>query len=322
MVSHHSRFGGKNDARWLPAAGGFWSFVKPVSQAGAVCVIMHIPIASLAMPSMQQCNDGKTGCTHSGVSMLKLVGSLLAFVLLLYAGACVYLYVNQRAFLYFPTPAVHLPDTHSFALQAQGETLKIWRIGQGGNALIYFGGNAEDVAQNIPQFAAMFARHTVYLVNYRGYGGSTGKPTEAGFFQDAIVLYDALRAQHREITVIGRSLGSGVALFLASVREVHKLVLVTPYDSIARIAQRSFPAFPISVLLTDKFDSSSRAAAIQAPTLVMLAEVDLVIPRANSEALIAALINAPAVSVDVVPATDHNSISTDSRYWKRLREFL
>jgi pimeloyl-ACP methyl ester carboxylesterase len=253
--------------------------------------------------------------------MLKLAASFLLFFALLYAGACAYLFVNQRAFLYLPTAETRIPGVQSLNLATAGASLKIWRIGSGEPAVIYFGGNAEDVAFNIPQFTEFFRERSVYLVNYRGYGGSTGKPTEAHLFADALAVYDAVRAQHQSISVIGRSLGSGVAVYLASVRPVAKLVLITPYDSILNIARRNFPTFPVSLLLQDKFESAARAGAISAPTLVMLAHHDEVIPRANSEALIAALSQAP-VKVEVISNSDHNSISADGRYWKRVQEFL
>lgn len=257
--------------------------------------------------------------------MIKFAAFLIVLVIALYAGGCGYLYAYQRAFLYYPTPEFHAPTLPAIRLQTGEQTLKIWRVGSGDKAIIYFGGNAEDVAQNMPQFAATaFADHTVYLVNYRGFGGSSGKPSEAALFQDALAVHDFAAARHRQVTVIGRSLGSGVAVFLASSRKLDKLVLITPYDSIERLAKRNFPLFPVGQLLQDKYDSVSRAPGIRVPTLVFVAEHDEVIPRTHTEALVAALRLAPqaSVKVEVLADTTHNSIGASARYWRLLQEFL
>ena len=88
---------------------------------------------------------------------------------------------------------------------------------------------------------------------------------------DAIELFDRLHAAHPQITVIGRSLGSGVAVHLASVRPVQRLVLVTPFNSIAELAQQRFPLFPVQWLMLDKYDSWRYAPKVTAPTTLVIA---------------------------------------------------
>lgn len=254
--------------------------------------------------------------------MKYVVASILSLVVLLYLGGCAYLYFNQRAFLYFPTPPTTAVDAELIALQSNGETLRIWRVGPvSEKAMIYFGGNAEDVSQNIPWFARHFPDQAVYLVNYRGYGGSTGTPTEAGLFQDALSVFDLVQGKHAVVSVIGRSLGSGVAVYLATARKVKKLVLVTPYDSIENLARKQYPFFPIGLLLQDKFASNMRAKTITMPTQVILSEKDELIPRENSMALVSAF-PVSSATVDTVPGTDHNSIGASETYWALLRQFL
>jgi pimeloyl-ACP methyl ester carboxylesterase len=256
---------------------------------------------------------------------VKALTALLSVAAVLYAAACAALYFGQRALLYFPTPAVAAPGAERISLNSGREVLRIWQIGNGTSrrehAIIYFGGNAEDVAQNIPLFKRIFAHSPVYLVNYRGYGGSTGSPSEAALFADALTVFDYVHTQHSEVSVIGRSLGSGVAVYLASMREIKKMVLVTPYDSIVNVARRHFPMFPVGLLLKDRFESNSRIVALRIPILVILAENDGVIPRANSDALIALLPTSQS-NVAIVPGTDHNTVGAPAIYADTLRSFL
>jgi pimeloyl-ACP methyl ester carboxylesterase len=255
--------------------------------------------------------------------MLKRIARLIVLVALVYAGACLYLYLNQRAYLYAPTAPAQAVDAESISLPSHGETLRLWRIGPaGGNAIVYFGGNGQDVADNVPLFLKALPGRTIYLLHYRGYGGSTGNPSEAALLQDAVAVFDFVQQKHAAVSVMGQSLGSGVAVFVAAARKVAKLVLITPYDSIEHVAQAHFPQFPVSLLLKDKFAAAEQAGGITAPTLVMLAEQDEMIPRANSEALIAAFRSTrPAVAV-IRGATHNTMCAADDECLRRVREFL
>jgi uncharacterized protein len=168
--------------------------------------------------------------------------------------------------------------------------------------------------QWLPQYA-------VYLVNYRGYGGSSGLPSETALFQDALVVYDHIKTGHSHISVIGRSLGSGVAVFLAANRDVEKLVLVTPYDSIENIARQMYLVYPISIMLKDKFNSLSRVDSVSAETLVIIAENDQIIPRENSERLAAAFRPGQA-TVKTLVGADHNALASHPDYSRFLMAFF
>jgi pimeloyl-ACP methyl ester carboxylesterase len=247
---------------------------------------------------------------------------LIGIALVGYAGVCGALYFVQRSLLYFPTPESKSSRAEALSIAADGAVLKVWRVPGGDDrALIYFGGNGDDVAANIAPLAAALPDATIYLVNYRGYGGSTGAPSEAALLADAELVFDRARAEHERVDVIGRSLGSGVAVHLAAVREVSKLVLVTPYDSILRIAQSRFPFVPVSWLLKDTFDSVAKAARVRAPVLVLLADLDISIPRAHSERLAAAFAPGQA-TMFTVARTDHDSISESPEFGRALADFL
>ncbi len=236
----------------------------------------------------------------------------------LYALACLGLYLAQRSLLYFPQPRrFGTPDT-LLTVPVGAERLNVTvRPLAGPQAVLYFGGNAEDVSGSLPQLAGAFPGHALYLPHYRGYGGSTGKPTEAALFADALALFDHVRAQHANVTVIGRSLGSGMAVHVASTRPAARLVLITPYDSIAGIAAGQFPWFPVQRLLTDKFESWRYAPKVEAFTTLIVAEHDELIPRASSELLLTRF-KAQRARLVVIPGTGHNTVSDHPMYAQAL----
>lgn len=248
---------------------------------------------------------------------------LILLLLLVYVLACAWLYFNQRSMMFFRASPMPTPEPASvLTLQHAGEVLKIWQIHPNQtDAILYFGGNAENVGESVPAFATHFPRHGVYLANYRGYAGSTGEPSETALFADALALYDQIRARHGKVLVVGRSLGSGVALYLATQRKIDSLVLVTPYDSVQQVASNRFPIFPVRLLLKDKFDSMQSAPQIQIPTLMLLAETDNVVPQHHSQRLFGALAATDKSSQTLV-LTDHNSIIQDAAYWRRLQAFF
>ena len=257
--------------------------------------------------------------------MIPSVRTLL-FLLLLTAGAwlllCVLLFAVQRSYIYYPVPESHPAGAQAIRLASGGAELKIWVVQRAGpKAILYFGGNGEDVAWNLPGFTAAFPGHSIYLVNYRGYGGSSGQPTEAGVRADAIAVFDHLQGRHAQIAVIGRSLGSGVATYLASARTVDRLVLVTPFDSLVNVARDRMRLFPVALLLRDRYDSAARAGTIRVPTLLVVAEQDELIARERSDALEAAF-TATRVRTVLIEGAGHNDIDWRSQYLESIAEFL
>jgi len=249
--------------------------------------------------------------------MLKIVTS----VLILYALACAFLYLKQRSLLFFPLPENTHVDARAIWIESGEVKLKLWKFNQGKPAIIYFGGNSEAVEDNIQIFTTLFKQYTVYLLNYRGYGGSSGSPSEQGLKQDALAVYDQLAAQHSSVSVIGRSLGSGVACHLAAHRDVDKLVLITPYDSILNVAKSHYFYFPVRWLLKDTFDSVALAPALHNRTQVLIAEHDQVIPVKHSWNLIKALTHAQ-LETQVIAGASHNDILARSTTQQLLADFM
>ena len=249
---------------------------------------------------------------------------IAAAVLLVYAVFCLLLYIAQRKMIYLPSAEARVENAAAIRLASDGETLKVWRLGDGRDALVYFGGNAEDVALTIPAFSTGFSGYTIYLANYRGYGGSSGTPSEAGLLKDALALYDYARLPrlgHRNISLIGRSLGSAVAAHVAAQREVHKLVLVTPFDSVLKVARGMFPLFPVSLLLKDRYDTAALAHKITAPVLILIAAHDHIIPRKRTDALTTAF-PTKQITVTVLENADHNDVADAPEYDAALSAFF
>ncbi len=250
--------------------------------------------------------------------MLRLATTLLFVLAIGYAGLCAALYFFQRSLIYFPQPAAVRTPVMAVDQGTEGvEVVASVREQAGPDAVVYFGGNAEDVSQSLAPLAEVYPTHAIYLMHYRGYGGSGGAPSEAALTHDALALFDQVHKAHPQVIVIGRSLGSGVATRLASQRPVAQLVLVTPYDSLQELAAAQFAIFPVRWLLKDKFESGRYVAQVSAPTLLMAAEHDEVIPRASTEQLHARFATGQA-TLHVLPRTSHNTISGHPVYWQLL----
>lgn len=253
--------------------------------------------------------------------MKKIMKSLSIVLLLGYLGMGLFLYIYQRDLLYFPTPDISTPYTE-MVLQNEGESLKIIVLNKGHkNAILYFGGNAESMAQSSDYIAQQFPEFTIYLMNYRGYGGSTGLASEQGLYSDALKLYDSVKPKHKRISIGGRSLGSGIAVYVAANREVSKLALITPFDSIVNVAQEMYPLYPVSFLLDDQYDSLSRIKEIKAKTFIVTAQNDQVITKERTQELIDAF-DPALLKVEMIENRGHMDISSDVKYYKIMQEFI
>lgn len=237
-----------------------------------------------------------------------------------YVLTCAGLYLFQRSLLYFPQPRSIAAPTLTLPTSV-GNTLVSVHEREGTNALIYFGGNGEDASLNLPDFSLAFPDYSIYLLHYRGYGGSAGVPSEVSLVQDALALFEVVQAKHKNIAIVGRSLGSGIAVHLASVKPASRLALITPYDSIVGIASQQFPYIPVRWLLSDKYESGTYAARVTIPTLIIMAENDEVIPRRSTEDLYSRF-GSGLASLMTIPDVGHNNISDSSLYLGLLKQFL
>lgn len=252
---------------------------------------------------------------------LKLTKQIVVLILICYIISIGLLTYFQRSFIYLPSADIN-HGLKEIAVNVEDTKLKIIVLNEGHeNAILYFGGNAEGVYANSDNFLEHFKDYTIYLVNYRGYGGSGGEPSEQYIYDDALLVYDQLTSKHKNISIIGRSLGSGVATYVSSKRNVKKLILITPFDSIENLAKEKFPIYPIGLILLDKYDSISRAKYIKAQTLILMAKNDTLIPNENSIKLYNAFMPSK-IHKQIFNGFGHNDIQMADGYFFAMERFL
>ena len=208
-----------------------------------------------------------------------------------YLAVLALLYVFQRQLLYFPDrshpdlAAVAVLGVSEVALQtADGLSLLSWYLPprDGRPVILYFHGNGGNIAYRADRLAR-FARDGfgVLMLEYRGYGGNPGSPSEAGLYADAEAAIDFLRQQGfavGRLVLYGESLGSAVAVQVAAGTPVAALILESPFTSIAAVAQHHYPYVPAMLMVWDRFDALSRIGQVAAPILVLQGGRDPVVP--------------------------------------------
>ena len=233
-----------------------------------------------------------------------MLKSILIVALVCYGGLLALLYLTQRAMQYFPerlrtAPAeAGLPEAQEIELETpDGERVIAWHLPPRGDkpVILYFHGNGGSLRGRVDRFRALTADGTgLVALSYRGYGGSSGRPTEAGLISDAIAAYAFALARYpaERIVLWGESLGTGVAVALAAEKPVARVILESPFSSAVDIAARRYWFVPVRWLMKDQFRSDLRIGKVTAPVLVLHGERDTVVPIALGERLYA-LINAP-----------------------------
>lgn len=186
---------------------------------------------------------------------------------------------------------------------------------------IYFAGRSEDVRATAQMLHWLPQGFGFAAINYRGVADSQGHPSEIASVEDAVQFANHLRRAfpHARLHVVGRSLGTGVAIQLVARQNFASLQLVTPYDTLLEVAKRRFPLVPLSLLLRHRFDSLTHSAEVVESTQVLLAAQDDVVPHERSEKLIAAW--PTSVSVQMVPDSDHYNIMGLEATWLHLIDF-
>jgi fermentation-respiration switch protein FrsA (DUF1100 family) len=224
------------------------------------------------------------------------MAALIGYVLVVGA-----LYLGQRSLLYRPSAGrpslggLAALGAHEATLHTEdGLRLFAWYLPPpaGAPVIVYFHGNGGDIghrADRLRRFAEV--GFGALMVEYRGYAGNPGAPTEAGLLADAraaLAFLDAQRVAPNRRVLYGESLGTGVTVQLAADHPIAALILESPYTSVADVAQYHYPWVPVRWLLHDKFDSRAVIGRVQAPILFLHAERDTVIPARFGRALYAA----------------------------------
>jgi fermentation-respiration switch protein FrsA (DUF1100 family) len=217
-----------------------------------------------------------------------------------YCAGLVLLFVKQRAML-FPIPATErtapaaagFPQAEEHVLTtSDGEKVIVWHVAPkpGRSVVLFFPGNGDFLAGRVSRFKGITADGTgLVALSYRGYAGSTGAPSEQGLLQDAAAAYAFATERYdaQRIVAWGFSLGTGVAVAVASEHPVGKLILEAPYTSTVDVAASLFRFIPIRLLMRDQFHSDERIARVTVPLLVMHGTNDPAIPITFGERLFA-----------------------------------
>lgn len=248
--------------------------------------------------------------------MLKIIIytiSLLIFLILL-------LYLFQRHLIYHParsniTPKqAGLANAQSIQLKTKdGIAIQAWyhpakppeKI-----TILYLHGNTGHLGHRVGRIKAYLnAGLGVMLLSYRGYGASEGKPSEQGLYHDARAALNFLTAQKistKCIVLLGESLGTGVATQMATESPIGAVILQSPYTSIVDVAKKHYFFFPANLLLHDRYESITKVARINAPTLLIHGLDDRLIPAKHS-LLLFKKINSPK-KVVLIKNTGHNNL--------------
>jgi fermentation-respiration switch protein FrsA (DUF1100 family) len=266
---------------------------------------------------------------------LLTAGFLAAGFVLLVAVLLLAVFVlGQNRLLYFPTrrlaltPAALGLDADELAVVTEdGVRLHGWRIrGAGKRALLFFHGNAGNIADRLERAKILNARFglDVFLIDYRGYGLSSGSPSEEGLYGDARAVYEAAVAAgfHPErIVIFGESLGAAVAVDLARRRPCAGLVLEAPFLSIPEIARVHYPFVP-AFLVRSRFDNLSKIADVAVPKLILVPELDEVVPPEHGRHLFEAARGARELFI--VPGAHHSDayLVGGEPYWKAWEKIL
>lgn len=268
-----------------------------------------------------------------------MAASVLTIAVGVLVGLSIVLYLAQDRLIFFRQPLD--PQRRDSVLQRFPNVEEVNLVAEDGTRLhgflskppaqsattfplvIYFGGNAEEASWLLEERERP-ENWAWLVVNYRGYGWSGGSPGEKAMAADARSIYDWARSrsdvEHGRILAFGRSLGSGVAVRLASERPLAGIVLASPFDSLESVAKRHYPFAPVSLLLRHRFDSLDLARHIGVPMLCIVAERDSIIPAEHSRRLHAAWRGAKRL-VSIANA-GHNDVSASQVFWSEIRHFF
>jgi alpha-beta hydrolase superfamily lysophospholipase len=261
---------------------------------------------------------------------MRSIINIFVFIGVIYFCLCLLAYIFQEKLLFFPTRIdesfSYLKDyrDNEIIIKHRNVELHGWLINPDKSTLIiYYGGNAEEVSLNIDDFVNNLDC-TVLLINYRGYGRSNGSPSQKNLFADALYVYDyvvnEIEQKYDRIILFGRSLGAGIAIYLASERKVDRMILISPYDSIVNVAKGHYPILPVKMLLRHPFNSMSYIRNVHVPILVIAAEKDDIIPYKHTKNLVDQL--GERCSEVVIKGAEHNDVHLKPLYWESIKNFI
>jgi fermentation-respiration switch protein FrsA (DUF1100 family) len=223
-----------------------------------------------------------------------------------YLGLALYLYVFQARFIYFPdlpsrqvtaTPAdIGLAFEAVRLRTADGEALAGWFIPAPAarGTLLYLHGNGGNMGHRLDQIAVFHRLGlNIFIIDYRGYGASSGKPGEQGTYQDALAAWNYLTQQKHvmpeRIVLFGESLGGSIAAWLAARHTPAGLIMYASFTSVSEMGRALYPMFPASWLTRYRYDTRAALNRVNCPVLIMHSPEDEIIPFSHGKALLGAV---------------------------------
>lgn len=236
---------------------------------------------------------------------MRWMAAMLGWGAAVYVGLALYLYAFQERFIYFPdlpsrqvtaTPAdIGLAFEAVRLGTADGETLAGWYIPAPAarGTLLYLHGNGGNIGHRLDPIAVFHRLGlNILIIDYRGYGASTGKPGEEGTYQDALAAWDYLTQEKRHppdrIVLFGESLGGSIAAWLAARQTPAGLVLYASFTSVPELAQALYPIFPAALLARYRYDTRAALGSVRCPLLILHSTDDEIIPFSHGQALLTA----------------------------------
>lgn len=251
------------------------------------------------------------------------IGRWVRSLVLIYVVVGLYVFFNADRMIFLPPPSSYRDSPEIIQLNSSGNLISALHLPQpqARYTLLYSHGNAEDLGQIRPVLELLrSAGLNVFAYDYRGYGTSQGSPSEAGSYQDITAAYhyltQNLAVPAERIVLLGRSVGSGPSVYLATQQPVGGLILENAFTSIFRVVV-PFPLLPF-----DKFPNLSRLRQVRAAILIIHAQLDSIIPLWHGKALYAAA-NPPKQSW-WVPGAEHNDLVlvAGQDYPERIGKFV
>jgi fermentation-respiration switch protein FrsA (DUF1100 family) len=229
---------------------------------------------------------------------------LLLAVAAVYAGILALVFAFQSRLVYFPLKGEYAvtPQARGLAFERvtlrteDHEQLAAWWIpaaGQARGSVLLFHGNAGNIAHRV-DYAAMFYKlgYNTLLVDYRGYGESSGEPSEAGTYRDAVASWSWLTQTRglkpADIVVFGESLGGGIATWLAAREKPRALILASTFTSVPDMGAAIYPWLPVRLISRIHYDNLANLALIEVPLMIAHSPNDEIIPYAQGRRLYAA----------------------------------
>ena len=252
---------------------------------------------------------------------------LLFLIIFLYVGIVAYFYFTQNSKIFNiseipPNPPVALENVKKISFEVDdGVVLDgVYKKSNQKNVptIIYFGGNSDDAARFLLHVEKLNNLNIVTF-NYRGYLQSSGKPSETTLFGDALKIYDKF-ASASGVILVGRSLGTGVAVYLASKRKVLGVVLITPYDSIASLVKQKYPFLPVNLILKHKFESIKYVEKIKSPIAIIEVKNDTTIPNSRTRRLSKKIKNLSKIVV--LENTTHADVLNQPQFEENLKNII